>query len=58
MLVLIENSTVQLIAKGKGNLEYSIDGIRWQTLNTFYNVAVGNHTAYVRSGLATLRCGK
>ena len=49
--VLIENATVKLIANGNGALEYSIDGIRWQATPTFYNVAVGHYTAYVRSGL-------
>ncbi|SFH87993.1 T9SS type B sorting domain-containing protein [Halpernia frigidisoli] len=48
--ILIENSTVQIKAKGAGILEYSINGSVWQPSNTFYNVAVGTYTAFVRSG--------
>lgn len=49
--IKIENTTVQIIAVGSGTLEYSIDGLTWQTSNIFFNVAAGNHIAYVRSGL-------
>src|SRR5690606_20422132 len=50
-LIKIENTSVQIIATGSGTLEYSIDGKTWQSSNTFHNVPVGNHLAYVRSGL-------
>ncbi len=48
--IKIENSTVQILAIGSGTLEYSVDGTSWQNQNIFYNVAVGTHKAYVRSG--------
>ncbi|MDQ0475693.1 T9SS type B sorting domain-containing protein [Chryseobacterium sp. MDT2-18] len=51
--IKIENNTVQIFATGIGILEYSIDGIFWQTSNLFYNLPNGNHIAFVRSGLQT-----
>ena len=49
--IKIDNNTVQIFATGMGVLEYSIDGILWQTSNLFYKVSNGNHIAFVRSGL-------
>ncbi|OWK74554.1 hypothetical protein CBW16_03865 [Flavobacteriaceae bacterium JJC] len=49
--IKIENNTVQIMASGSGLLEYSVDGLLWQTSSLFYNVPVGQHKAYVRSGL-------
>jgi gliding motility-associated-like protein/uncharacterized repeat protein (TIGR01451 family) len=39
---------VTIIASGSGILEYSIDGINWQTTNTFFFLPAGTYTPSVR----------
>lgn len=47
-------NSVEVIASGTGIYEYSLNGTDWQTENTFYNVASGIYTVYVRD---TNECG-
>lgn len=51
----INEDTVTILTAVPGNYEYSIDGVYYQTSNTFYDVKGGLHIAYVR-GLNN--CGK
>lgn len=43
-----ENNTVEILALGDGDYEFSIDGINYQDANTFSNVIPGIYTIYVR----------
>ena len=47
--IKIEGHTVTIDAMGQGILEYSIDGMLWQSSNVFYDVANGTHQALVRN---------
>ena len=41
-------NSIQIIATGNGDFEYSIDGISFQDSNLFNNIASGDYTAFVR----------
>ena len=47
-----DNGTITVTATGM-NLEYSLDGINWQTSNVFDMLAAGNYTVFVRNANAT-----
>ncbi len=42
------NNYVKINADGDGDFEYSIDGINFQSNNSFYGISGGNYTTYVR----------
>ena len=41
------NGSVTIIANGTEPLQYSLDGINWQSSNTFTGLAIGHYTAWV-----------
>lgn len=45
---LSQNNTIEVIAQGDGDYEYSIDGINYQDSNFFNNIEGGLYTVYVR----------
>jgi gliding motility-associated-like protein len=53
----IDNNSIEIIATGNGNYEYSIDGIHYQTSPVFSNLSGLVYTAYVNDkngcGIAT-----
>jgi gliding motility-associated-like protein len=44
---LTDNNSVIVNVTGNGNFEYSLDGVTYQSSNSFYNVASGNYTVFV-----------
>lgn len=46
--IVVEGSTITVVATGLYPIEYSIDGINWQGLNYFTNLPPGPHTFWVR----------
>ncbi len=52
---LSRNNSVEIIATGDGEFEYSIDGINFQDSNYFTNILGGSYTAQVRDKLG---CGE
>lgn len=50
-------NTIQVSITGKGDYEYSLDGIHYQPENIFYNVSPGLYTIYVRdlNGCGTVK---
>lgn len=44
---LSDNNSIIVNVSGSGDYEYSIDGINYQSSNTFYNVESGTYTIYV-----------
>ncbi len=44
---LSDNNSIIVNVSGSGDYEYSIDGINYQSSNTFYNVESGIYTVYV-----------
>ena len=44
----VGSGTIVVNATGSGTLEYSVDGINWQTSNNFPNLTPGNYTVSVR----------
>lgn len=52
-----DNNSIEIIAIGNGDYEYSIDGVHYQSSTIFYNLSKLEYTAYVkdknRCGIAT-----
>ncbi|MDX1470994.1 MAG: T9SS type B sorting domain-containing protein [Flavobacteriaceae bacterium] len=44
----LEHNSIEIITEEKGNYEYSVDGITYQTAPQFFNLPIDEYTAYVR----------
>ena len=42
------NNTIAVMVSGSGNYVYSLDGINYQTQNTFFNLQPGEYAVYVK----------
>lgn len=52
---LSDNNSIEIIATGDGDFEYSIDGVNYQDDNYFVNIQGGNYITYIRDKNG---CGK
>lgn len=45
---LTSNNQIEIIVNQEGNFEYSLDGINYQSGNTFHHLNGGNHQVYIQ----------